>query len=150
MRNSATLCFLCSAILIPVFAAPPDNNSLDQRSIDALEQRAVQAPPKDQYFLYAQLVHQMVEFSAQQFAGGDVEHGQGLLKQVQSFIHKIHMDLANNDKRLKKSQILLRRSAFMLDQLLHASDPDERPLISQTLAELNQVQTDAMLQVFRK
>lgn len=150
MRNFAVLLFLCSAISIPALAASMDDDTPDQRSIDALQRQAEQAPPREQYFLYAQLVHQMVEFSAQQFTGGDVEHGQGLLKEAQSFIHRIRMDLAKNDKKLKKSEILLRQSAFLLGQLLHSSDLDDRPIISQTLAELNQVQTDAMLQVFRK
>jgi len=127
-----------------------DDKIPDQQSIDALEQRANTAQPKEQCFLYAQLVHQMIELSARQVASGDVEKATGLLKRAQELTHRIHMALAGNDKRLKDAQILLRHTAFRLAELLHANSFDDRPLVEQTLAQLNRAQDEAMLQVFRK
>ena len=37
-----------------------------------------------------------------------------------------------------------------LNELLHSSSLEDRPLMEQTLAQVNQVQTETMLQVFRK
>jgi hypothetical protein len=34
--------------------------------------------------------------------------------------------------------------------MLHSSNFEDRPLVEQTLAEVNQAQTEAMMQVFRK
>jgi hypothetical protein len=65
-------------------------------------------------------------------------------------VHKIHLTLADNDKRLKNAQILLRHTAFRLTEMLHASASEDRPLVQQTLAEVNHAQDEAMLQVFHK
>lgn len=150
MRISPAVLLLFSALSIPALASSIDDKIPDQQTLDALEQRALTAQPKEQCFLYAQLVHQMVELSARQAAAGDVEKATGLLKRAQELTHKIHMALAGNDKRLKDAQILLRHTAFRLAELLHAGSFDDRPLVEQTLAQLNRAQDEAMLQVFRK
>jgi hypothetical protein len=150
MRISPAVLILFSALSIPAVASSFDDKIPDQQAIDALEQRANSAQPKEQCFLYAQLVHQMIELSARQVAAGDVEKATGLLKRAQEFTHRIHMALAGNDKRLKDAQILLRHTAFRLAEMLHANSFDDRPLVEQTLAQLNRAQDEAMLQVFRK
>lgn len=150
MRISPAVLILFGALSIPALASSFDDKIPDQQAIDALEQRANSAQPKEQCFLYAQLVHQMIELSARQAAAGDVEKATGLLKRAQEFTHRIHMALAGNDKRLKDAQILLRHTAFRLAEMLHANSFDDRPLVEQTLAQLNRAQDEAMLQVFRK
>lgn len=152
MRFSpAVLAVVLSALTIPVYGASSDDRLPDQQSIDALEQRASQAQPKEQCFLYAQLVHQMVELSAHHMASGEVEKATGLLKKAQEFTHRIHMALAGNERKLKDAQILMRHTAFRLNELLHGGNfNDDKPLVEQTLAQLNKAQDEAMLQVFRK
>ncbi len=127
-----------------------DDKPFDQQSILALEAKVIQAQPKDQCFLYAELVHQMTEVSLQQYAAGDVEKATGMLKEIQQFAHKIHLSVAGNDKRLKNAEILLRHTAFRLNEMLHTSSFEDRALVEQTLAQVNQAQTEAMMQVFRK
>lgn len=150
MRLSPIVVVLAGSIAIPAYAASIDDRSPDQQSIQALEQRASQAQPKEQYFLYAQLVHEMIEFSARQYAAGEVDNANGLLRRAQEFTHKIHSALAGNDKRLKDAQILMRHTAFRLTEMLHASASEDRPVVEATLAQLNAAQTEAMMQVFRK
>ena len=150
MRFTPAVVILFSALSIPACAASFDKQAPDQQTIDALEQRAAQAQPREQCFLYAQLVHEMIEFSARQYAAGDTDKATGLLKKAQEFTHKIHMALAGNDKRLKDAQILLRHTAFRLTELLHSSSFEDRPVLQETLAQLNQAENDAMLQVFKK
>jgi len=72
------------------------------------------------------------------------------LKQVQQLARKIHLSMAINDKRLKNAQILLRHTAFRLTEMLRSSSYEDRPLVAETLAQVSQAQTEAMLQVFRK
>ncbi|HKF47055.1 MAG TPA: hypothetical protein VKB38_06825 [Terracidiphilus sp.] len=150
MRISPVVLVLFSALSIPACAASFDTVPPTEQGINALEQRAAQAPPKDQCFLYAELVHEMIEFSAQQYAAGDVDKATGLLKKAQEFTHRIHVVLASNDKKLKDAQILLRHTAFRLTELLHSSSYQDRPLVQETLAQLNQAENDTMMQVFKK
>ena len=135
---------------IHVCASGFDDKPFDQQSINALEARASQAQPREQCFLYAELLHQMTELSVRQYAAGDVEKATILLKQVQQLAHKIHLTIADDNKRLKNAEILLRHTAFRLNEMLHASAFEDRPLVEQTLTQVNQAQTEAMLQVFRK
>jgi SpoVK/Ycf46/Vps4 family AAA+-type ATPase len=134
----------------PVCASGFDEKIPDQQSIDALEAKASQAQPREQCFLYAELVHQMTELSLRQYAAGDVDKATEMLKHIQLLAHKIHLSVSDNDKRLKNAEILLRHTAFRLDEMLHNSSVEDRPLVEQTLAQVNQAQSEALMQVFRK
>jgi hypothetical protein len=133
----------------PVFASI-DERPPDAQSIAALEAKANQAQPREQCFLYAELVHAMIEYSTAEYAAGEVDKAAETLKHVNIFAKKIHMMVANDEKRMKNTQILLRHTAFRLTELLHATSIDDHPLIEETLAQVNQVQTETMMQVFKK
>jgi hypothetical protein len=141
---------LIGALSLPACAASIDSKIPDQQAIDLLEQRASQAQPREQAYLYAQLVHEMIEYSAHQYAAGETEQATGLLKKAQLFTHKLHVLIAANDKKLKDAQILLRHTAFRLTEMLHSSDYQDRSVVEQTLTQLNEAQNDAMLAVFNK
>jgi hypothetical protein len=141
---------LLTVTTIPVCASGFDDKVFSQQSIDALEAKASQAQPREQCFLYAELVHEMTEFSLRQYAAGDAEKAADLLKQIQKLAHKIHLSMADDNKRLKNAQILLRHTSFRLGEMLHASSLEDRPLVEETLAQVNQAQHEAMMQVFRK
>ena len=139
-----------AALSIPAFASSSDDKVIDQDSITALEARIPQAQPREQCFLYAELVHQMTEVSLRQYAAGDDVKAQALLKQVQDFAHKIHLTVSDDNKRLKNAEILLRHTAFRLNEMLHASNYEDRPLVQETLAQVNHAQNEAMMEVFHK
>jgi hypothetical protein len=141
---------LLTVSVLPARAAGFDDKIIDQQSIDALQAKILQAQPREQCFLYAELVHEMTEYSLRQYAAGDGEKAAGLLKQVQGLAHKIHLSMSEDNKRLKNAQILLRHTAFRLTEMLHNSSLEDQPLVAQTLAQVNQAQDEAMLQVFRK
>jgi hypothetical protein len=141
---------LLSVTTVRVCAAGIDDKPMDMQSIQALEARAGAAQPREQCFLYAELVHQMTELSLRQYAAGDVENASSMLKHVQQIAHKIHLSMADNDKRLKNAEILLSHTAFRLKEMLHGSSFEDRPLVEETLTDVNQAQNEAMMQVFRK
>lgn len=142
--------FVIGMIAVPVRASSSDVALLDQQQIDALEAKASEAQPREQAFLYAELVHQMTELSIRQYAAGDVGKATGLLKDIQKFAQKIHLSLAGNDKRLKSAEILLNRTAFRLNEMLQSTNYEDRPLVKQALAQVSQAQDAAMMEVFQK
>ena len=152
MRSPAwsTIFVAIAAFAIPALASTPDDKPIDQDSIAALEARIPQAQPREQCFLYAELIHQMTEFSVKQYAAGDVDKATDLLKQIQALTRKMHFSVAENDKRLKNAEILMRHTAFRLNQMLHSSSSEDRPLVQETLAQVNRAQSETMLEVFRK
>jgi hypothetical protein len=152
MRSLAGFAALLALSLstAPVRASSLDNASADQQAIDTLLAKANLAQPREQCFLYAEAVHQMTELSIRQYAAGDTTKATGLLKQIQQFSQKIHLNMANNDKRLKNAEILLSHTAFRLTEMLHSSSGDDQVLVKQTLAQVTQAQNEAMMQVFSK
>lgn len=152
MRGQVSMAVL---VLLPMmalqaFASNPDDKLIDQDSIAALESRITQAEPREQCYLYAELIHQMTEFSLKLYAAGNFDKADAMLKQIQAIAHKVHTTVKDDNKRLKNAEILLRHTAFRLNEMLHASNYDDRPLVAQTLAQVNQADNAAMLQVFKK
>jgi hypothetical protein len=152
MRSLVSVAALLLFSLSPasVRASSLDNAPPDQQAIDALLAKASQAQPREQCFLYAEVVHQMTELSIRQYAAGDTTKATGLLKQIQQFAQKIHLSVAEKDKRLKNAEILLSHTAFRLNEMLHASSLEDQALVKQTLAQVTQAQNEAMMQVFQK
>ena len=152
MRSRAWLTILLAlaTAAIPAVASSPDDKNADLSTIAALEARIPQAQPREQCFLYAQLINQMTEVSMKQYAAGDVGKATDLLKEIQNITHKLHLSMKDNDKRLKNAEILLRRTAFRLTEFLHSSDFDDRPVVEATLTQVNRADSETMLQVFRK
>jgi len=150
VRVSMAVLVLLTATSVPVYASGFDDKPFDQQSMDALVLKISQAQPREQYFLYAQLMHQMTEVSLRQYNAGDQEKATGMLKEIQALAHKIHLTMADDNKRLKDSELLLRHTAFRLSEMLHNSNFEDRELVQETLAQVNQAQSETMLQVFSK
>ena len=150
VRVSMAVLVLLTATSVPVYASGFDDKPFDQQSMDALVLKISQAQPREQYFLYAQLMHQMTEVSLRQYNAGDQEKATGMLKEILALAHKIHLTMADDNKRLKDSELLLRHTAFRLSEMLHNSNFEDRELVQETLAQVNQAQSETMLQVFRK
>jgi hypothetical protein len=127
-----------------------DEKVPDAQSLLALEERASQAGPREQCFLYAELVHQMTELAGRQLSAGDAAQASTTIHSVQEYAAKIHMDMANDSKRLKNAEILMRHTAFRLKDIVSQASLDDRPTLDATLKQLNQVQAELMLQVFRR
>jgi len=152
MRNKARFAALLVVVtaIAPVCVFASSNRVPDEQSIAALENKANSAEPREQCFLYAQLVQQMTELSMRQYAAGEVDKSNSLLKRVQGFVQKIHFSISGNDKRLKNAEILLSTTAFRLKEMLHNRAFDDRPLLEETLSKVTNAQDEAMMQVFQK
>jgi hypothetical protein len=129
-------------------AASSDSSQPDQQTLEALEARANQAQPREQCFLYSQLVQQMTELSISQYQAGNVSRATGLLQHIQMIAKKIHLSVTDNDKRLKNAELMLSHTAFRLSEMVQASSVDDRPLVEQTLAQVTDAKNATMLQVF--
>ena len=127
-----------------------DERIPDASTMAALVAKADQAQPKEQCFLYAELVHQMTELAGQQFSAGDGDNGSATLRLVQKYAEKIHMGVADDGKKLKNAEQLIRHTSFRLNGILNAASYDDRQALEMTLKQLEQVQTELMMQVFKK
>ena len=58
--------------------------------------------------------------------------------------------LPDDSKRLRDAELLLRRTSFRLKGILSGASYEYRPALEVTLKQLNQVQAQLMMQVFKK
>ena len=89
----------------------------------------------------------MTELAGQQVTAG--EDATATLRSIHEYADKIHLGVAQDTKKLKNAQILIEHTAFRLKEILHAASIDDRPELEATVKQLDQVQAELMMQVFR-
>jgi Spy/CpxP family protein refolding chaperone len=139
----STLSLTCAYAL----ASGLDNNPT---ALAALQAKADQALPRDRCFLYAELVSQMTDLAGHQFNSGDTGQASETLKLVQRYAEKIHVGVADDSKKLKDAELLMRRTSFRLNGILSEASYEDRQALEATLKQLDQVQAQLMTQVFKK
>jgi hypothetical protein len=138
-------------LLSTLYLAQPVRAAADLSSPEALaqlEERANQAAPREQCFLYTQLVHTMTEKAGKEIAAGDTEQAAATLKQVNQYAHLLHLKIARDAKRLKDAEQLMHTTTYRLAQYLHLVSGDDKQTVQDTLKQLDQVNDELLTQVF--
>ncbi len=131
-------------------AATPDALSSDSATdLAELASRAEHASPRDQCFLYTELVHTMTETAGREMQDGETEKAGATLKTVQQYAQKIHLGLARDTRRVKNAEMLMERTTVRLSEILHKSSGDDRATVQTTLKQLQKVHDELLAQVFQ-
>jgi hypothetical protein len=72
------------------------------------------------------------------------------LELVQRYAEKIQVGVADDTKKVKGAETLIRRAAFRLKDIIHEATYEDRPALEATLSRLNELQMRLMTQVFKK
>ena len=152
--------FLSTAIVIAMLsltcayasASGQDVSSLGDSAtaIAVLYAKADQAPPRDRCFLYAELVSQMTDLAGKQFNSGEFGQASQTIQFVQQYTEKIHAGVTDNSKKLRDAELLMRHASFRLKGILSAAAYEDRPVLEATLKQLNEVQSELLMQIFKK
>jgi hypothetical protein len=140
--------FTLLSTLCLTFPAHAATASDSRDALAQLEERANQASPREQCFLYAQIVHTMTEQAGQQIASGDTEQAAVTLKQVNRYARLLHLNIARNAKRLKDAEELIHNTTFRLAECLHLVSGPDKATVQETLKQLDQVNDELLTQVF--
>jgi hypothetical protein len=151
LRFAAVLLPLSLTLSPCAFAHAPsvDNTLPDPQALAQLELRAQQAGPRDQCFLYTELVHTMTEIAGRQMLDGDIDKASDTLKKVNHYAQLIHMDLAANSKRIKNAEMLMHRTTYRLGEYLHKASAEDRDTLKATLKQLDQVHDELLAEVLK-
>jgi hypothetical protein len=117
-------------------------------ALKALELRASEAKPREQCFLYTELVHVMTQKAGKELSDGDTEQATMTLKQIDTYAHLIHLNVARDTKRLKNAEMLMHNATYRLAQYMHLVSSDDQVVVKDTLKQLNQVNDELLSQVF--
>jgi hypothetical protein len=149
VRQLAPILLFASSFCVPhpAFAAAA-GDAYTPEALQQLEQRASEAKPREQCFLYTELVHVMTEKAGKEISDGDTEQAAATLKQINKYAHLIHLNLARDTKRLKNAEMLMHNTTYRLGQYLHLVSGDDQATVKDTLKQLNQVNDELLAQVF--
>jgi hypothetical protein len=140
--TAVILSLLLYLILCPrVLASSTDENTPEAQAISQLELRAQQANPRDQCFLYTELVNSMTEIAG-------IDEASATLKKVEHYAALIHLNLAKDTKRLKNAEQLMHHTTYRLGEYLHKASGEDRATLQSTLKRLDQVHDELLAQVF--
>jgi len=129
--------------------ASSSDDMIDAQALAQLEVRAQQASPRDQCFLYTELVHGMTELAGRQMLDGDVDKASDTLKKVNHYAQLIHIDLASNSKRIKNAEMLMHRTTYRLGEYLHKASSEDQETLKATLKQLDQVHSELLAEVLK-
>ena len=133
---------------VPVHASSIDENLPDAQTLNRLELQAQEAKPREQCFLYTELVHTMTEIAGRQMLNGDVDQASATLKKVEHYAELIHLGLARDTKRLKSAEMLMHHTTYRLGEYLHQASGEDQATLQATLKQLDHVQNELLTQVF--
>src|SRR3984885_1881045 len=141
-------------VLLLSFSLPARSSSVDEnlpaaQALAQLELRAQQASPRDQCFLYTELVHTMTEIAGKQMLNGDVDQASATLKKVNHYAQLIHMDLASNSKRIKNAEMLMHHTTYRLMEYLHKASSEDQDTLKLTLKQLDKVHEELLAEVLK-
>jgi len=120
----------------------------DAQAIAQLEQKASHANPREQCYLYVQLVQTMVEEAGHQMLAGDSEQATATLKQTEHYTQLIHLALARDTKRLKDAEKTMEHTTQRMGEYLRHTSGDDRTAMQATLKQLDHVHDELLDQVF--
>ena len=143
----ATAVLFCSPL---AWARHSSDRPPDAKELAQLEAKAAAATPRDQPWLYAQLVHSMTDIATEQLQAGQEQQAVDSLQQAQGYVGRIRASLRHGARRLQKAEILVRHTAFRLRQLMLGASLRDRPTLEATIRQLNQVQSEMLNQVLER
>jgi len=145
------IAFVLAALVgLPAAFAEGSDKVPGPEELASLQTKAEQAEPREQCYLYTKLVQDMTSVTDKQLNSGDVSGAFASLKAIQHYAAKIRNVVTGKSKKLKDAQIMMRHTAFRLEELMKTGSLNEQPVFESTLRDLDQVQSQMMLAVFNK
>jgi hypothetical protein len=148
IQIATTLGIIIAIALASVGARASDLDG-GETDLATLQAKAEQAPPRDRCFLYAELVGQLADRAGQQISSGDSDQATESLKLLRQYTELIGSAITDDSRKLKDAELLTRRAAFRLSNMLRGASYEDRPVLDATLKLVYRVQTNLMMQVFK-
>jgi hypothetical protein len=128
----------------------PDEAPLDAAALAQMEQRAETAQPRDQCFLYAEVLHGLTELAGREVAAGDQTDADSTLQHIDTVAAKMQKASASNAKRLKNAEQLLEHTTRRLTDMAHIVTGSERTAMQATLQRIDCLHTQVLTMVFAR
>jgi hypothetical protein len=134
---------------VPAAFAAPAFPTKDE-SVDQLIARAEAARPEDRPALYVEIARQKADIADQSYRDGNAEAGTAALREVVTFSQKATDASIETGKRLKNTEISLRKMVEKFRDVKRTVAFEDQAPIQQTMDELEKMRTDLLAAMFGK
>jgi hypothetical protein len=138
------------AIFLAGFAGPAPAFAAKDESLDQLIARADSARPEERPALYVDIARQKADIADQFYREGNAEAGTATLHEVVTFSKKAKDGSIDTGKRLKNTEISLRKMVEKFRDVKRTVAFEDQAPIQQTMDELEKMRTDLLSAMFGK
>lgn len=121
-----------------------------EESLEQLIARAESAPPGDRPRLYIQIARQQAESADKLYQASNSEAGNTALSNVVTYSEKASDAASRSGKKLKDTEIALRKMAEKFRDVKHNVPFDDQAPIQQAIDRLEKMRTDLLSAMFGK
>ena len=131
-------------------ASGPAEFPLDGATLLQMEQRADAAEPREQCYMFAEVLHGLTELAGRQIAAGDEQEAASTLTHIDSVAAKMEKASAGNAKRLKNAELLLEHITRRLTDMAHVASSEQRMATQAALQQVDHLHTQVLAVLFSK
>ena len=121
-----------------------------QESIESLKARTSQAQPKEQVELYTRIAERQLNAFDKAYNGGTVKEAQEALADVVTYGVKAAQVSSATGKRMKQTEIAMRKIAGRLEAIRKTLEVDDRPPLADAVQKLETARSELLNRMFRK
>jgi len=135
-------------VSIIVFALAAVAAVTAEKSIEELKKELSSADLNKQHKLYAELARQQVEVANDLYTAGDVAQAEAAVNEVVAYAEKAREIGLKSGKKLKKTEITLRKASRRLADVGRTLSVEYRPHVEAAVARLDDVRSELLEKMF--
>lgn len=121
-----------------------------EEPLESLKARAEAAKPKDQDRLFAEMARREVEEANTFYIAGQIDKAQASLQEVVAYAEKAQQAAQKSGKKLKETEIILRKATRRLETLRGTFALEDRPPVQAAIDRLEEIRKSLLDQMFSK
>lgn len=140
-----TICLVAATVLVATMTVAVDKKG----TIEELKERLKNANPKDRVELAVVITQRQIEAAEKAYNDGDVDAGQKDIGDVAEYGVMAATEAADSGKKMKHTEIDLRKVSEKLDNLARSVDLDSRPPVRDAYNKLEAARNKLLMRMFK-
>lgn len=148
LLKSILLAALVLVYVAPAHASGHDEVLLDANVLAQMELQAEHAQPREQCYMYTEVLHGLTELAGKQMRDGNEDQASTTMQHINDIAAKLAKTSGLDSKRLKNAEQLLEHTDRRLSDMAKAASGETRNVAEQALHQVDKVHTELLGMVF--
>lgn len=118
-------------------------------TLEQLKARAETASGKHEIELSVEIADRQLKATDEAYTAGDVDKAQAALTDVVEYGVRAAKEATNTGKRMKQTEIALRKISDRLDEIGKSVDVESRPPVKEAIRKLEAARNDLLFRMFK-